>query len=398
LNTLRQKNQEDIYKLNIKKSENARLPNVNGNFNANANWGRGIDPYTNTYANHQFNTYNGGLSFDLNLFNGFYNINNIKLQKQDLETNKSQWQKIKNDLTIDIAMRYTNILYLQDMIKNIKEQLKSSKDNIDFTQKKIDGGVLAKREIYKAIAQKDNEELNLITAENNYEINLLELKQLMNMDVNKPIFLKDISTKNSSKIDKSEFLAKAIDNAPSLKLQYSNLKKSEISLQMAKSGYYPTISFGGQLGSTYSTVNKLFTFREQLDNNFSYGLNLIARIPIFNQFSTRNKISEAKYNIIASHNQIEIEKQNLYKTLNKAYLDLVASKKKYEVSQSSLRSNQINYDTEKIKYEAGRITIQELNITKSNLFSSISNSIKDKYELIFNGMVYKIYEGEKIVE
>lgn len=393
LTIIQQQNQAEIYKLNVKKAEDARLPMVNGYANGNMSWGRGIDPFTNTYVNQQFNTYNGGVNFNLNLFNGFYHINNIKLQKQDIETNKSQNQKLKNDLTIDIAMRYTNILYLQDMILNIKKLIKISQDNIDYTQRKIDAGALAKREIFKAIAQKDNEELNLINAENGLETNKLELIQLMKMEENKTIYLKDIHFKIIPNPNKSEFIAQSIDHNPSFNLRKINLEKSKLGLDLARSGFYPSLSLGGQLGSTYSTNNRFFNLNQQLDNNLSYGLNLSANIPIFNQFQTRNKIKEAKLNFQSATNQFESEKQAIYKILNKSYLDLTTSLKKYEVSSSSLRSNQINYDTEKIKYEAGRISLQDLNQTKSNLFNSISNNVKDKYEWIFNSLVYKIYEG-----
>ncbi len=375
------------------RAENARLPNISGYTNANANWGRGIDPFTNTFANQQFNTYNGGLNLDLNLFNGFYHINNIKIQKQDLEKNKSEWMKVKNDLTVDIAFRYTNILYLQEMIKNLKEQVAISQANVKFTEKRIEAGTLAKREVYKAIAQKDNEELNLIRAENDLETNMVELKILMGVDITRNIQLKEIGVSSISAEDKTNFIKNAIENSPSLKIQQTNLKKSELNLALTKSSYYPTISLGSQIGSTYSTFNRLFNFEQQVDNNLSYGFNINARIPIFSQFQTKNKVAEAKYNIQSSQLQYDVEFQNQMKIFNKAYLDYTASQKKFDVSKSSLYSNQINYDTEKLKYEAGRIALQELNTSKSNLVSSISNNVKEKYEMLFNSLVLKIYDG-----
>jgi outer membrane protein len=393
LNIQRQLITEKNYKLNIKRAENARLPNISGYTNANASWGRGIDPFTNTFANQQFNTYNGGLNLDLNLFNGFYNINNIKIQKQDLEKNKSEWMKVRNDLTIDIAFRYTNILYLREMIKNLKEQVAISQANVKFTEKRIEAGTLAKREIYKAIAQKDNEELNLIRAENDYETNMVELKILMGVDITRNIQLKEIAVSSISAEDKTNFIKNALENSPSLKIQQTNLKKSELNLALTKSSYYPTILLGSQIGSTYSTFNRQFNFEQQVDNNLSYGFNINARIPIFSQFQTRNKVAEAKYNIQSNQLQYETEFQNQIKIFNKAFLDFAASQKKYEVSKSSLYSNQINYDTEKLKYEAGRIALQELNTSKSNLVNSISSNVKEKYEMLFNSLVLKIYDG-----
>jgi outer membrane protein len=393
LNIQRQLITEKNYKLNIKRAENARLPNISGYTNANASWGRGIDPFTNTFANQQFNTYNGGLNLDLNLFNGFYNINNIKIQKQDLEKNKSEWMKVRNDLTIDIAFRYTNILYLREMIKNLKEQLAISQANVKFTEKRIEAGTLAKREIYKAIAQKDNEELNLIRAENDYETNMVELKILMGVDITRNIQLREIAVSSISAEDKTNFIKNAVENSPSLKIQQTNLKKSELNLALTKSSYYPIISLGSQIGSTYSSFNRQFNFEQQVDNNLSYGFNINARVPIFSQLQTKNKVAEAKYSIQSNQLQYKVEFQNQMKILNKAYLDFTASQKKFEVSKSLLYSNQINYDTEKLKYEAGRIALQELNTSKSNLVNSISSNVKEKYEMFFNSLVLKIYDG-----
>lgn len=396
LNIRQQQIAEENYSLNIKRAKDARLPNISGYANANSNWGRGIDPFTNTFANQQFNTYNGGLNLDLNLFNGFYHINNIKIQKQDLERNKSEWMKVKNDLIVDIAFRYTNILYLQEMIKNLKEQVAISQTNLSFTEKRIEVGALAKREIYKAIAQKDNEELNLIRAENDLETNMVELKILMGLDIARHIQLMDLPYENGKLYDKYSFMNKAVENSPALKIQRTNLKKSELNLALAKSSFYPTISLGSQIGSTYSTFNRQFNFEQQLDNNLSYGFNVNARIPIFSQFQTKNKVTEAKYSIQSNQLQYEVDLQNQMKIFNKAYLDFTASQKKFEVSKSSLYSNQINYDTEKLKYEAGRIALQELNTSKTNLVSSISNNIKEKYEMLFNALVLKIYDGSFI--
>jgi outer membrane protein TolC len=125
----------------------------------------------------------------------------------------------------------------------------------------------------------------------------------------------------------------------------------------------------------------------------SYGFNINARVPIFSQLQTKNKVAEAKYSIQSNQLQYKVEFQNQMKILNKAYLDFTASQKKFEVSKSLLYSNQINYDTEKLKYEAGRIALQELNTSKSNLVSSISSNVKEKYEMFFNSLVLKIYDG-----
>jgi outer membrane protein TolC len=222
---------------------------------------------------------------------------------------------------------------------------------------------------------------------------MVELKILMGLDIGRNIQLKDLPYENRVSVDKSSFIKNALENSPALKIQQSSLKTSELNLALTKSSYYPIISLGSQIGSTYSSFNRQFNFEQQVDNNLSYGFNINARVPIFSQLQTKNKVAEAKYSIQSNQLQYKVEFQNQMKILNKAYLDFTASQKKFEVSKSSLYSNQINYDTEKLKYEAGRIALQELNTSKSNLVSSISSNVKEKYEMFFNSLVLKIYDG-----
>lgn len=399
-NNLMIKNQkltESIALNNIKSSEYRRLPTANGFLNGTSNWGRGIDPYTNTYANQHFNTYNGGVNANWTLFNGFYNINDIKLKKQDAESNKSILQKIKNDISIDLATRYTNILYYKELTKTIEKQLEISTQNIELTQLKIKAGSIAKNEIYKLIAQKDQELSNLIQAKNQLELNWIDLKQIMNFPIDTTIDIRDVSTivdeKTIQSLDRKQLHEYALQHYPTIETAHFNLKKAETSLLLAKSGLYPTISWGANIGSTYSTFNKFFDFKSQIENNLSYSTSLNANIPIFNQFQTKMKVKESRLNIQKAQINIDIEKQKTEKLISQTYNNLIASELKTRATQSVLQSNEINYKNDKIKYDVGKINVQELNISKSNYFNSSANYLRDKYELLFNFYTIQLYNG-----
>lgn len=399
LRVRQQRNTERMYKLNVKRSQDAFLPAVSGSLSGNGNWGRGIDPSTNTFVNQQFNNYSGSLNSDLLLFQGFNRIENVKLQKKDLDRNKSEVQRIYNDIMIDLSLRYTNILYFTELIDQIKSQIAISQDNIKQTEKRIEAGALAKREIYRVQAQKDNEELSLIQAKNNLDLNKVELNILLNKDMTKDITIKSLSKNliQGKTIEGREaWIAELLNTMPNLEIAKVDYEKAKIRLAMAKSGFYPTITAGANIFTAYSTNNRFFNFSEQLDNNRSMGLSLSANIPIFNRHQTRNNVTEAQINIQNASIQKEIEKQAAYRTLWNAYNNAMASQKKYEVSQSALKSNQMNYEADKIRLDAGRINLQELNISKGNYFSSMINLIRDKYEMIYNNLVLDIYEGKDL--
>jgi outer membrane protein len=388
---------EQYNKLAIKSAYNKLLPTANGYLTGSSSWGRGIDPFTNTYINQNFNTYNGGVNANWNLFNGFYDVNNIKLQKQDIEANKTILQKIKNDITIDVILKYTNILYLQENQRVIQEQIQISKKNLELTMNKIEEGVVAKNERFKIQAQLDNEQWNLISISNQLSQNILDLKQLLNISLEKEIVLQafdltDIDIQKTMHHQAKE----AWESSPSLMAKKINIEKSRITFDMSKSSLYPSLNFGLNIGSTYSSFNRFLNFGEQVENNLNKSISLNANIPIFNQFQTRNKIKEASFNIQRAEIEYEIEKQKTHKSILQAMQNLQASEKKLHASKSSFSSSKMSFENDAIKYSVGKIGTNELNMSKSNFFNASAALIKDKYEMIWNYYVYKIYVNETV--
>ena len=84
-----------------------------------------IDPYTNSFIDTKFKSYSGNIKSSV-IFNGFANINSIKLAKHELDINKSTIHKIKNEITIDLASIYVTIIYLHEVIKANQEQIETS--------------------------------------------------------------------------------------------------------------------------------------------------------------------------------------------------------------------------------------------------------------------------------
>lgn len=392
-----QKLNEQYAQLALKDAKNKLLPTANGYLTGSSSWGRGIDPFTNTYINQNFNTYNGGVNANWNLFNGFYDVNNIKLQKQELASNKTMLQKVKNDITIDVILKYTNILYLQENQKVIQEQIQISKKNLELTLKKIEEGVAAKNERFKVQAQLDNENWNLVSVSNQLNQNILDFKQLLNISLEKDIFLKEMALSIPEMQQACISLPNTWDASPALISKKIGIEKSKIAYNISKSSLYPSLNLGFNTGTTYSSFNRFMNFGEQVENNLNKSISLNANIPIFNQFQTRNKIKEASFNIQRAEIDYEIEKQKTHKSILQAMQNLQASDKKLVASKSSFQSSKMSFENDEIKYSVGKIGTNELNMSKSSYFNASAALIKDKYEMIWNYYVLKIYANETIV-
>ena len=371
------------------------LPTVSSSVSNNYSWGRGIDPSTNTFVNQEFKSYSGGLNSGINLFSGFQNINSIKLAKQELETNKTTIQKIKNEIVIEIATKYTNIIYLKEIIKSNEEQIKSTQKQLELNQSKFELGYIPESDIFKIKSQLANEQLTNTNNINQLSINELDLKQLINLQYNAEITLEPIKEKLFSKlnIDKNDesTINKALEQNPAYQLTLINQKKSKINLALSRAVLYPSLNASFGINSAYSNNNTFFNFNEQINNNLAYGLSFSLSIPIFNQLQNRFKVKENKLNYQKTLIDTDIEKNRLSKVFIQAINDANASFSKYESSLSALEFSRKSYEADLLKLELGKISTNEFLNTKNNFINDQAELIRSKYELMFNQALVKFY-------
>ena len=371
------------------------LPTVSGSFSNNYSWGRGIDPSTNTFVNQEFKSYSGGLNSGINLFSGFQNINSIKLAKQELESNKTTIQKIKNEIIIEIATKYTNIIYLKEIIKSNEQQITSTQKQLELNQSKFELGYIPESDIFKIKSQLANEQLTLINNINQLSINELDLKQLINLPYTSKITLEPIKDNLFSKlnIDKNDesSINKALEQNPAYQLTLINQKKSKINLALSRAVLYPSLNAGFGINSAYSNNNTFFNFNEQINNNLAYGLSFSLSIPIFNQLQNRFKVKENKLNYQKTLIDTDIEKNRLSKVVIQAINDANASYSKYESSLSALEFSQKSYEADFLKLELGKISTNEFINTKNIYINNQAELIRSKYELMFNQALVKFY-------
>src|SRR5690606_28120390 len=165
------------------------LPTLTLNGESRSSTGKEIDNDTNLFVREDLLFYEGTANSYFTIFNGFTTLNTIKRTKRELESNKSQVQSIRNDVSIELAQRFITILYLQETVAAIQEQIESSQKLHELVELKIEQGAIAEGEVYKIRAQKANEKLMLLTNQNAITANMVGLKQLMILPINQEIVL-----------------------------------------------------------------------------------------------------------------------------------------------------------------------------------------------------------------
>lgn len=362
-------------------------------------WGKEIDSDTNLFVNDNIRNYEGTLNATFNLFSGFLAYNTIKAEKQEKELTRANIQQLRNQVTMDLATRFITILYLQEIIAANESQIQSSAKQLEMAELKFSSGYIAESEVFKIKSQKATEEFNLLNNQNRLAENMISMKQLMDMPLDAELVLMkpelELNTNVVEDADSFSIAEKAVDIHPAFKASLLSQKRARTELAIARAERLPKLSMRLMYRSNYNPEDEINSFDLQVDENTSKQIRFYLTIPIFNQFSTHSKIKTSKFLYRQSIIDTKIERQRLSKEVLLAINNAKTSLKKNEASASAFDFSQKSFDADALKFELGKININELNTSKIIYNNTQAELIQSKYELLFNNALIRFYMGEQ---
>jgi outer membrane protein len=395
---LQKKNTE----IDLNTSQMSRLPNLNASVGQNWNFGR-TQTQSGLYENQSQSNSNLSVSSSIPLFTGFRIPNEIDKSKLDVEAATQNLERAKEDLALNIASLFLQVLFNKEILKINEDQLALSKYQIERTKALVEVGKAPNSQLYDIEAQVSNEEVSVIQADNNLRLSLLDLSQSLELeqntdfDVQIPAFGNVVTEYMASVQPPQVVFDNAVQIKPAIKEQQFKVESAEKTLEIAKSGYLPSLNLSLGYGTNYYYLyNKDFTnrtFSDQLKNNAGEYIGLNLSIPIFNRYSVRNQVRSARLNIENQQLTLENTKKTLFKEIQTAYLNAVAAQEKYKASGQAIKATSESFNYAKERYETGKSSVFEFNEAKTRLIKSQSEEIQAKYDYIFRTKILDFYNG-----
>ena len=383
----------------------ARLPNLNASGSQSFNWGRtqtaikdeDTGDYTTKFVDTSSRGTNMSLTTSIPVFTGFQIPSQYNLSKLNLKASMADLQKAKEDLAINIASAYLQALYNKELHQVAVNQTTISKEQYDRIETLERLGKASVAEVAEAKARVAQDELNVVQTYNNYQLAILDLTQLIELESPEGFEVEDpdIAFQLNPLTPPDEVFNTAIANKPAIQAAQARLEGSKENIKIAQSALYPSINLNGSLGTNYySTLNR--TFSQQLGDNFSRYVGISLNIPIFNRFATRNRVRSAKLQRDNYALQLENTKKTLYKEIQQAWYNATAAESKYASSGAATEASQASFELTSKKYENGTATAVAYNEAKQNLMKAHSEELQAKYEYIFRSKILDFYKGIEI--
>lgn len=421
--------------LDVQQSKMALYPGANFSSSLGYSSGRNQDPTSFSLITTGYVFNNVSLQASADIFNWFTKKNNIAVKELNLKATEAGVEKAKNDIALNVAVAYLQVLLAREQVNLARNQLQLTKTQLESTRKQVDVGKLPELNAANLESVMANDSSNLITAETTATQALLQMKALLNMDAATPF---DISTppvemvpvENIADLQPDAVYNLATVNMPQQKVDILNLKAALKSVQVAKGSMYPTFSIFGSLGSAYNnkarevksktqvtppigsvtvggTPYQVFplepldfftygnmSYTDQLNQNFRQSIGLSVSVPILNGGSLRTAWQRSKLSV----KQVELQKEQNSLTLKqdiyKAYNDATAALQKFNANKKTVAASQKAYDFAVKRYELGLLSTYDLITTQTNLQQAKINQLYSQYDYVFKMKLLEFYKGQ----
>lgn len=395
-----QENQRKQQELRLSTARNSRLPDLNASASESFSFGRGLT-LDNTYTNRSTSSTGFSIGTSVPLFTGFQIPNQIKLNRLNLEAATADLEKAKNDIQMQVAQAYVQILYDMEMADVAHRQIAIDSAQVLRLQTFVNNGKASQAELSQQQATLAQAKLTATQADNNRQLALLALTQLLELPSPEGFTIVRPATTPAATVaglSPEAIYQEALTLKPEIQAEQLRLAASERNIDIARAALYPTLSLSAGLQTNYYKTDgmKAESFSSQMKNNFSQYIGLSLSVPIFNRFQTRNSIRSARIERENQLLQLDHAKKSLYKEIQQVCYNAVAAESKYRSSEAATLSSRDAFALTQAKYENGKASITEFNEAKNNYLKTESDLVQARYELLYQTALIDFYRGSAL--
>jgi outer membrane protein len=428
--------------LTYKQSTLSKYPNANFQGNVGYGFGRSENPVTGVLEDQNIFSNSFGFSTQVSLFNWFSKRNKIDADRISHEADVAQIKKVQDDIALNIAVAYLQILLGKEQTNLASVQIKTTQEQLYNTRKRVDAGALPELNAAELEAQLARDSSAYVTADANVQQLILQMKALLNLDAAASFDVEippvdKIPVMSLGEMQPDAVYQLALTSLPQQKINELRLQSAQKMAASARGVMYPTFSgfvnlntrYGyskiplyqqvqtgytnsgarTNVGGTYYNVevpayaigNKignvpLRKYVNQLRNNLGENVGIGVSVPIFNSGSARINWEKAKLNIKQFELTKDLDNQTLKQNIYRAYNDAVAAMQKFNADKKTVETSEKALGFSQKRYDLNLLSTLELITSQNNLLRAKIQSLYSQYDFLFKMKLLEFYRGQGI--
>ena len=375
----------------------SRLPSVSGAVSQNLVNSKNANPVVGGFQTQANFSSNYSVNSSMILYNGGYITNDIKSKNLSVQSANLSVNEAENEITLSITQAFLNILLAKENIVYLQDLLNTSQSQLKQGQQLFNAGSMSRKDFVQLEAQTANDQYNLISAQNNYRLNVVTLKQVLQLpasydfNVNEP----DSITVETAVPSLAEAQNAAQQVRPEVKNGQVGLQIAQVELDKTRAATRPTVSLGAGLSTGYSD-NQPSKYFSQIDNNFYQTVGVSIGIPIFSRRVNKTNIEKSKIQVDQAKLSLLNTKTVLNQQVEQAYINLQNAQAQYDAAGVQAKTSEESYKITSEQLRLGSINLVELQQQKSLYVQAMQAYLQAKYTAVLNYKIYEFYTGDPV--
>ena len=386
----------------------AFTPSLSTGTNAYYNFGRSIDPQTNTYFT-QTSFHNGySLSAGIDLFDGFSAVNNLKISKTGLAISESQEKQVEADICLAVMEAYYNVVYYKRLADIYEEQVGAAEMALKKAIRQEELGQKGHADVVQMQADLADRKYDLTNMRNSYNDQLMTLGDLMFWPVEEELvvetevssFAPDRSFADAQDDTLEEsIISYAIENNPKVLIAEGAMLNAKRELNTTKWQLIPSLSVYGGWSTTYYTYagSQTASFKDQLKNNGGQYVQMSMSIPIWGRMQKQSRIAKQRNALAKATAEYDQKRRDVESEVRRAIQDRDGSEAAYEQARYKSEIQEEAYNLNLKKMEQGLISPLELQTATNNYLKSKADEMNSQFKYLIKDAVVKYYSGVEYV-
>ena len=375
-------------------------PQISAQTYAYYNFGRSIDPQTNTYFNTTSFHNNYGVSAGYDLFNGFEAVNNYRISKTGMLIADSQEKQVEADICLAVMEAYYNVVYYKRLCDVYEEQVTVAEQALTKAKRQEELGQKGHADVVQMEADLADRQYDLTNTYNMYESQRMTLSDLMFWPVDEDLVI-DTSMPlwQVEPVSTNTVVDYAIEHNPSVQIASWQELNAKRELNTAKWQTLPSLGLYAGWSTSYYTYQGSQTapFHDQFKNNGGEYVEVSLSIPIFNRLSRLSTVSRKRNALQKASAELDQKRRDVESEVRRAVQDRDGAATAYQQAQHKAEVQAEAYNLNLKKLEQGLISPLEFQTANNNYLKAQADEMNSLFKYLIKQAVVKYYNGVEYV-
>ena len=394
----------------------AFTPSVSAGSYAYYNFGRSVDPETNTYKSTTSFQNGYQASGSIALFNGFQAVNNIKISRTAAAMGVSRQEQTRDEICLATMEAYYNVVYYGEMMKAIEEEVAAATKAVQLARKQEQMGQKGYADVVQIEADLAAKEYRLVNARNMANDALLTLKDIMFWPLDQELAIdcsmadeavlesgEQLLAKGALDGSKEELVANALETLPAAYMAKGEMMNAKRAFNTAKWQLLPSLNLSGGWSTSYFTYpdEKGYVatpFRNQFTNNMGEYIQLSMSIPIYGRLYRQATIAKKKNAYIRATAQYDQKVREIEAEVTRAIQDKEGAQAAFVQANKQVQVQKEAYKFNTRKFEQGMISPIEYQTASGNWLSAKAEQLNALLKYYLKRSVVEYYSGVPYLE